>query len=167
MPMCWPCCRASEVSGEAGQLAERALQIDPDNLKALALAGSAAFEAQGFHRRAETTGPRASKLAEPGSPFAAGLAEQHRAGAAPLAAKEPQAGTPAPRWRRARRPLAPSLLRPRPCGSHRAQVTGVVQLAGALAGKAAPGDTVFVFARAAEGPRMPLAILKMRSATCR
>jgi cytochrome c-type biogenesis protein CcmH len=38
----------------------------------------------------------------------------------------------------------------------------VVQLAGALAAQAAPGDTVFVFARAAEGPRMPLAILKMR-----
>ena len=30
----------------------------------------------------------------------------------------------------------------------------------ALAAKAAPGDTVFIFARAAEGPRMPLAILK-------
>ena len=42
------------------------------------------------------------------------------------------------------------------------KVSGVVQLAGPLAAKAAPGDTLFVFARAAQGPRMPLAILKMR-----
>jgi cytochrome c-type biogenesis protein CcmH len=39
-------------------------------------------------------------------------------------------------------------------------VSGVVQLSGALAGKTAPEDNVFVFARAAEGPRMPLAVLK-------
>jgi cytochrome c-type biogenesis protein CcmH len=38
-----------------------------------------------------------------------------------------------------------------------------VQLAGALAGKVSPGDTVFVFARAAQGPRMPLAILKRKA----
>ncbi len=39
------------------------------------------------------------------------------------------------------------------------QISGVVQLAGALAGKVSPTDTVFVFARATQGPRMPLAIL--------
>jgi cytochrome c-type biogenesis protein CcmH len=41
-------------------------------------------------------------------------------------------------------------------------VSGVVRLAPELAGKVAPGDTVFIFARAAEGPRMPLAILRKR-----
>src|SRR5690606_34315041 len=39
-------------------------------------------------------------------------------------------------------------------------VSGTVQLAPALAAKAAPGDTVFIFARAASGPRMPLAVLR-------
>jgi len=34
--------------------------------------------------------------------------------------------------------------------------------AATLAGKVAPGDTVFIFARATEGPRMPLAILRKR-----
>ena len=39
-------------------------------------------------------------------------------------------------------------------------VSGVVKLAPALADKVAPTDTVFIFARAAEGPRMPLAIMR-------
>ena len=39
-------------------------------------------------------------------------------------------------------------------------MAGRVSLAPALAARAAPTDTVFIFARAAEGPRMPLAILK-------
>ena len=39
-----------------------------------------------------------------------------------------------------------------------ARVSGRVSLSPQLAAKAAPGDTVFIFARAAEGPRMPLAI---------
>ena len=39
-------------------------------------------------------------------------------------------------------------------------VSGTVTLAKPLAGKAAPDDTVYVFARAAEGSRVPLAILR-------
>jgi cytochrome c-type biogenesis protein CcmH len=39
-------------------------------------------------------------------------------------------------------------------------VTGVVTLDPAVAAKANPDDTVFIFARATAGPRMPLAILK-------
>jgi cytochrome c-type biogenesis protein CcmH len=35
-----------------------------------------------------------------------------------------------------------------------------VALSPALQGKVAPTDTVYIFARAAEGPRMPLAILR-------
>jgi len=37
---------------------------------------------------------------------------------------------------------------------------GKVDLSPALKAKVAPTDTVFVFARAAEGPRMPLAIVR-------
>jgi cytochrome c-type biogenesis protein CcmH len=39
-------------------------------------------------------------------------------------------------------------------------VTGTVRLSAALAQKAAPDDAVFIYARAAEGSRMPLAILR-------
>jgi cytochrome c-type biogenesis protein CcmH len=39
-------------------------------------------------------------------------------------------------------------------------VQGSVRLSAALAAQAQPGDTLFIFARAAEGPRMPLAIVR-------
>ncbi|WP_455210084.1 c-type cytochrome biogenesis protein CcmI [Kaarinaea lacus] len=45
-------------------------------------------------------------------------------------------------------------------GSANASISGRVSLDPAFAGSVAPGDTVFIFARAANGPRMPLAILK-------
>ncbi|MDX1811321.1 MAG: c-type cytochrome biogenesis protein CcmI [Gammaproteobacteria bacterium] len=41
-----------------------------------------------------------------------------------------------------------------------ARVQGTVSLSGAVAGKVSPEDTVFVFARAASGPRMPVAIIR-------
>jgi cytochrome c-type biogenesis protein CcmH len=42
------------------------------------------------------------------------------------------------------------------------RVSGIVTLSGELKGKAEAEDSVFVFARAAEGPRMPLAIAKVK-----
>ncbi|MBI3939127.1 MAG: c-type cytochrome biogenesis protein CcmI, partial [Betaproteobacteria bacterium] len=44
-----------------------------------------------------------------------------------------------------------------------AGVSGVVKLAPELAAKVAPTDTVYIFARAADGPRMPLATLRKRA----
>jgi len=41
-----------------------------------------------------------------------------------------------------------------------AKVSGVVSLEASLQAKVSPNDTVFVFARAASGPRMPLAIIR-------
>jgi cytochrome c-type biogenesis protein CcmH len=46
---------------------------------------------------------------------------------------------------------------PTPSG---AMVAGTVKLAPGLAAKASPQDTVFIFARAVQGPKMPLAILR-------
>ena len=41
-----------------------------------------------------------------------------------------------------------------------ASVRGTVSLSPALAGKVAPTDSLFIFARAAAGPRMPLAVVR-------
>lgn len=41
-----------------------------------------------------------------------------------------------------------------------ATISGKVSLSPALASKAAPTDTVFILARAAQGPKMPLAVFR-------
>jgi len=45
-------------------------------------------------------------------------------------------------------------------GNGSSSVSGKVSIDPTLAGSVSPGDTVFIFARAANGPRMPLAILR-------
>lgn len=126
------------LAGEPLALIEQALKLDPNNLKALVLAGSAAFDRQdwtaaaGYWTRARVNVPAGSELA---TTIDASLAEaRSRAGAA---------SSPA---------AAPAVIR------------GRVSLAPALAARVAPDDTVFIFARAATGPRMPLAIRRHRAA---
>ena len=60
------------AQGEPTRLIERALQLDPKNLKALALAGSAAFERKDFTQAVDYW-TRARQLAPAGSDFASGL----------------------------------------------------------------------------------------------
>jgi cytochrome c-type biogenesis protein CcmH len=156
------------VVGEPAKLAERALQIDPRNLKALALSGTAAFERKDYNGALKFW-TAAKQIAEPGSQFAAGLDNsiqqaQAASGKTPAAAgpaidlaQVPQANTARPAS-----VAPPPAAAPVTVTTAGAKVSGVVQLAGPMAGKVAPGDTVFVFARAAQGPRMPLAILRKR-----
>lgn len=54
----------------------------------------------------------------------------------------------------------PAAESPAPAGAASIKVS--VSLSKAVAGKAAPNDVVFVYARAAQGPRMPLAIVRMQ-----
>jgi cytochrome c-type biogenesis protein CcmH len=154
------------VAGEPSKLVMRALEIDPRNLKALALAGSAAFERKDFSTALKFWG-QAKSLAEPGSTFASGLdgsiqQAQAAGGQAPGAAPA-VAMAPAPAVQAGPKPAVPQAApNQAKAATGSGKVSGVVQLAGPLAAKAAPGDTLFVFARATQGPRMPLAILKMR-----
>ncbi len=134
--------------GEPTRLIERALAIDPVNLKALALAGTAAFERKDAAAAIDYW-TRARALATPNSDFAAGLDQSLEMARAEIK------GAPLPKSAAA--PAAPS------APSAAAAIQGVVTLAPALAAKVAPGDTLFIFARAAEGPRMPLAILKRQA----
>jgi cytochrome c-type biogenesis protein CcmH len=135
-----------KLAGEPAQLIARALELDPKNLKALALAGTIAFDANDYAKAAQlwTT---AVAVAEPGSELErnlqSGVAEaRSRAGMppAPVAAASAPAATPA--------------------AAAGATLAGQVQIAAALKAKASPEDTLFVFARAVDGPRVPLAILR-------
>lgn len=147
--------QGQKISGEPARLVTRALQIDPKNLKALALAGGAAFEA-GQYPQAIEYWTMARQLSPADTPFSENLdrslvdARRALQGGTPGTPAEPEATTAAPGTSAQSLPSAPGP----------AHVSGVVSLSPALAAKAAPGDTVFIFARAAEGPRMPLAILR-------
>jgi len=137
------------------QLVEQALKADPRHWKALALAGTAAFNrkdykmAVGYWERMKATVPPTSPLA--GS-IDASIAEARELGGLKAAAA-PAAPLPAT-------PAAPPATTAASAG---ARIAGTVQLAPALAGKVSPTDTVYIFARAVDGPRMPLAILKKQA----
>lgn len=128
------------LAGEPTVLIAKALELDPKNLKALALAGTIAFDA-GDYAKAATLWEAAIASSEPGSELARNL--QGGVAEARARAGQPAASAPAPATAAAN-----------------ASVAGQVRLGAALKGRVAPEDTVFVFARAVDGPRAPLAILR-------
>ena len=137
--------QGQSLAGEPTRLIERALAIDARNLKALALAASAAMERKDFPA-AVAYWQQAMQQVPPGS-------EQALAIARSLA--EAQAGLRsvpgAPAASAASQPVAASLR-------------GEVRVSPALAARVRAGDTLFVYARAAEGSRVPLAILRRSAA---
>ena len=139
--------QGQSMAGEPIRLIARALVLDPNNLKALALAGSAEFEKKDFAKAAQFW-EKASKLAPAGSDFAKGLASS---------IDEARAASGAPALAATAVKSVPTLA------AAPASIQGVVSLSPALKSKIAPDDTVFIFARAAQGPRMPLAILKRKA----
>jgi cytochrome c-type biogenesis protein CcmH len=146
--------QGQNIQGEPLRLVEQALLLDPNNIKALALAGSAAFE-RGDFPAAVRHWTRARGLVDAGSEFAVSIDTSLAEARAKLAL----GGSPA--TAAAGASPAQSNVAAGPASS--AQVTGEVSLSPALAARVSPNDTVFIFARAAEGPRMPLAILRHRA----
>ena len=127
------------LSGRPATLLARALAIDPDYAHALALAGAAAFEREDW-KGAIAHWERLAKQFPPGS-------EENDTIARSLAAAREQLG---------QKPPAPA-ARAAP-----ASVSVRVSLAPALAAKASPEDTVFIFARASGRGGPPLAVLRKR-----
>jgi len=126
------------LRGEPEKILARALAIDPLNVKALMLAGTAAFnrnDYSGAIRRWERILDAVPGESEMAQRVHASIAEARALGAS-------------------RQAVGPGSK------ADRRQVKGVVRIAPELATKVGPGDTVFIFARAEQGPRMPLAILR-------
>ena len=121
---------AAQAFAQAEKLAPPALERDPRNLTALALAGSTAF-GRGDYKAAAQYWERMLAEVPPGSEEASAIAaniEEARSRAAPAAA-----------------------------------LRGTVRIAPQLKDRISPEDTLFIFARAAEGPPMPLAVLRKRA----
>ncbi len=124
--------RGQTMQGEPEKLVQRALEIDPQNLKAMALLGTGAYERKDYAGAAQIWS-RMLPLVPEGSEDARAISE-NVAEARKLAAIGP------------------------------AGVQGVVRISPKLAAQVRPDDVLFVFARAAEGPPMPLAVLRRKAA---
>ena len=133
-----------QATAESDAIVSRALLANPTHLKALALAGTSAFERADYAGAVRYWEKMALSL-PPDSPDAPRLQ-------ASLDEARKRGGIAAPTTATA---TATAVV-----AAANASVSGTVTLSPALAAKASPTDTVFVFARAAQGPRMPLAVLR-------
>jgi cytochrome c-type biogenesis protein CcmH len=124
------------LQGKPRQLLAAALQFDPNNVKALYLSGFAAVES-GDAKQASTHWNKLLQLLPANSEDAVAVRQ---------------------RLAELGQPVTPSAL-----AGDAASISGTVRLSAELKVKVQPGDTLFVFARAAQGPRMPLAILKLEA----
>lgn len=144
------------LGGLPTELLDKALAVDPDYQKALALAGSAALE-----RNDRATAAKLwTKLRASLPPDSPNIAEVD-------AALKEIGVTPPPSSAVAKTPTPPAAAavasspKAAPGAAAGATIEGRVEIDPKLAGKVAPGDTVFVLARDPDGSRMPLAALKL------
>ncbi|MBD8871904.1 hypothetical protein [Rhodanobacter sp. DHB23] len=128
------------IEGRALDLLHRALELQPDSQRALWLLGISQFQ-HAQYADAAATWRKLQPLLEPGSTVAKTVAEQ-------IANADARAG------------IKPS-AEPAPAASQGAALKVEVSLAPALKDKLHPGDQLYVYARAASGPPMPLAVAKL------
>ena len=119
--------QGQRLAGDPEKLIARALEIDRDNLKALALAGTAAFERKDFKA--------AAAYWERMLPLVAAESEDARA-------------------------IRSNMQEAKSLAGSTKVLKGTISLSSKLKQKTSPDDAVFIFARAAEGPPMPLAVLR-------
>lgn len=125
------------IDGRALDLLKQAVQADPANQRGLWLLGISQFQHDDY-ANAAATWQRLLPLLEPGSTVAKAVTEQ-------IAVAQARAGgKPAP-----------------PSPATGPKLTLQVSLAPALRAKLKPGSTLFVYARAEQGPPMPLAVARL------
>lgn len=143
--------KAGRFEGRPRELLAQALRLDANAPQALLLSGVDAFESKRYAAAIEQW-QRLLKIIEPGSENAkmieAGITRaRERLGQKPGAGETANAASNVPTVDT--KTLA------------KTAISGHVELAPVLRAKAAPGDTVFIFARAVNGPRMPLAVKRV------
>lgn len=140
-----------KLAGPPTKLIEKALSLDPNLPKGLALAGSAAMERGDYNAaisywqhllKGLPEGGEDAQMIQSGIQQAREFLAQAKGGKAPMLEKI----IPEPEVKQA--------------AAGKERITGSVALSADLKGKANPNDTVFILARAAQGPKMPLAILR-------
>jgi len=132
-------------AGKPMELIRTALKIDPNQWKALAMAGSEAFDRKDYKaaveywQRVQDTTPAESPIRQR---IQGSIDEARSLGGMPPVAQAQRGGAASP--------------------SEARSVSGTVTLSPTLASKVRPDDSVFVFARPADGSRMPVAVVRAR-----
>lgn len=131
------------MQGSPEQIIGRALAQQPDHPKSLWLAGTAAFQAGKFQHAIRHWETLYNMHPDKNNEGAQVLQKQIAEARARLGDKAP----------------APAVAKSAPAKG-KTEIKVSVSLDDRIKAKAAPGDTVFIFARAVQGPPMPLAIIK-------
>jgi cytochrome c-type biogenesis protein CcmH len=149
--------QGKSLAGRPSELLKRALALGPNDPKTVAMSGAAAAERKDFDGAIKLY-THLKSLVQPGSEDAqqidqaiAELGAMKNGKAAPSVAAA-SAATPVP--------AAPAAAAAAPSGAAGGNVSGRVEIDPKLGAKMAPGDKLFIYARNAEGSRMPLAILQ-------
>lgn len=130
--------QGKQLAGEPEKLVKRALEIDPKNVKALALAGTIAFDRQDY-AVAIREWQRVLSLVPADSAAVEGIQASIRDAENRMAISGK------------REVAAPAV-----------KVSGRVELDSKLRAMTKPDDTLFIFARAVDGPKMPVAMLRVK-----
>ena len=138
--------------GEPWAIINGVLKADPQNGNALLLAGSAAFS-EGRFKDALSYWEKVRGLLPASSPDLPALAEA-------IDKAREQLGLPAQAPLSTANAPASAGVMAKPASDGTERLSGRVSLEPALAAQVSPKDTVFIYANAAEGPRMPLAIVR-------
>jgi cytochrome c-type biogenesis protein CcmH len=148
-----------KLGGKPMELVNKALQLDPNQWKALAMAGTEAFDRKDY-KAAITYWERLKANAgdEPiGKQIQASIDEARQlAGLPPSAPTAPVAPVAAASSKAAPAPAAKVNV---PAAAAGKGVSGTVTLEKSLAAKVKPTDTVYIIARAAQGSKMPAALI--------
>ncbi|RZI42037.1 c-type cytochrome biogenesis protein CcmI [Herbaspirillum sp. HC18] len=131
------------LQGEPEKLVARAVQVDPKNIKALALWGSAAFERKDY--------ANAVKRWQQILPLVPADSEIARSTSGSIAEAESLMG---------KSPTAAAKAEAPKAAAAGTTVAGTVDIDPSLRAQVSDTDTVFIFARAAQGPRFPLAVVR-------
>ena len=139
-----------KLEGRPQQLIQQALKVNPNHVKALMLAGTAAFDRKEFRQAVQYWEQAGANLPVNGSmevrqQLLANIAEAEELGGTTTMMAMASGG----------------LVSPNTSGKQGVAISGTVSMAPGLSWSSAAIETLFVFARGVSGPPMPVAVVRM------
>lgn len=151
------------LNGRPLELIQKALAIQPFHQKSLWLAATQAYQVQNYKLAIEYFEKLKSQLkpdSKDAEMIASNIQQMRNLMEGKVPAPPSQAQMPAQQQAQAQPQPAPTAPPQPTVAAGNVSITGEVSIASVLKQGASPSDTVFIYAKAASGPPMPLAILK-------